>query len=382
MNTRLLGQSLTLWHLDKHRPLPWWISLTVSAGVGCMVGVLVVFVAALLSGQILDPTFWQPGLLPSALLGVAIALLTHGAFRLLERLLPAAQLQQLNEGTARGSLLVFIGIPTACSVLGLVVVDTLLMSYRQGLPVPPRMPNKGTLITFLFCGAGFAALSLWRLRSQLRAQKTRSQLTQAQLRLLQAQIEPHFLFNTLANVQGLIDYEPAQAKHMLDAFTDYLRASLRQMRAEDVSLSQELALVQNYLAVMHCRMGERLKSRVEVPPELLDARLPPLLLQPLVENALHHGLEPQLQGGLLQIRARPEGEGLVVEIEDDGVGLAGSRLRPRQGQGMALQNIRERLLAFYGPGATLALTEGTCGRGTCVCLTLPRRRPLGRPGGA
>ncbi|MDL5034536.1 histidine kinase [Pelomonas sp. APW6] len=381
MNLRLLGPSLALWHLDKHRSVPWWTGLMVSAGVGGVVGVLIVFVAALLSGQILDASFWRPGLLPSALLGVAIALLTHGAFRLLERRLPAVQLQQLNEGTARGSLLVFIGIPTVCSVLGLVIVDTLLMSFRLGLPVPPRVPSKGTLITFLFCGAGFAGLSLWRLRSQLRAQKTRSQLTQAQLRLLQAQIEPHFLFNTLANVQGLIDYEPAQAKHMLDAFTDYLRASLRQMRAEDVSLSQELALVQNYLAVMHCRMGERLKSRVDVAPELLDARLPPLLLQPLVENALHHGLEPQLQGGLLQIRARPQDDGLVVEIEDDGIGLAGSRQRPRQGHGMALQNIRERLLAFYGPGASLVLTDGAGGRGTCVRLVLQRRRPLGRTDG-
>lgn len=366
MNTRLLGQSLTLWHLDKHRPLPWWISLTVSAGVGCVVGVLVVFVAALLSGQILDPTFWQPGLLPSALLGVAIALLTHGAFRLLERLLPAAQLQQLNEGTARGSLLVFIGIPTACSVLGLVVVDTLLMSYRLGLPVPPRMPNKGTLITFLFCGAGFAALSLWRLRSQLRAQKTRSQLTQAQLRLLQAQIEPHFLFNSLANVAALIDAEPALAGRLLDALIRYLRSSLQRTRAERGSLGDEVALLTAYLDVLKIRMGERLDYAFEIPPDLMAREFPPMLLQPLVENAIRHGLEPKLAGGRLRVSAA-EGDGcLRIVVSDDGVGFGDTA-----GDGVGLANVRARLAALYGPEARMLVNSGV-GAGVTATLELPR----------
>ena len=365
-----------IWRLKKVHDHPWWMQQIACVFTGMAVGASFVMLAALLSSNLLNTTWWTRGLPLSALLGATIALLSSWSLRLVERLLPAEHLARLNEGREARSLLVFIGIPTLCSGLGLWLVHTGMRWHLEGTLQPFALPHTGNLITFLACGALFAGFSLWRMRARLRSQQAQSQLTEAQLRLLQAQIEPHFLFNTLANVQGLIDYEPAQAKHMLDAFTDYLRASLQQMRAQDVSLGQELGLVNNYLAVMQCRMGERLRTQLDVPEELLEARLPPLLLQPLIENAIHHGLEPQLAGGLLRLRARAQGRGMMLEIEDDGVGLARSRQRPRKGHGLALQNIRERLLAVYGSGASLELMEAPGGRGTLVRLGLPRLHPF------
>lgn len=362
------------WRLRKTHNHPWWLGQLGCAITGMAVGAVFVMLAALLTTNLLNVGWWSRGLPMAIQLGALIALLSNWSLRLLERLLPEDRLDRLNEGQDLPGLLVFIGIPTLCSGLGLWLVES-FARWREEGQVLLVLPHKGSLITFLACGAGFAGLSLWRMRAQLRAQKAQSQLSEAQLRLLQAQIEPHFLFNTLANVQGLIDYDPPRAKHMLDAFTDYLRASLQQMRAQDVSLAQELDLARNYLAVMQCRMGERLQTRLDVPEALQNARIPPLLLQPLIENAIHHGLEPQLAGGLLQLRARALGPGLQIDVEDSGIGLARARLRPRKGHGMALQNIRERLLAAYGPDASVELKEGTDGAGTLVRLTLPRLRP-------
>ncbi|MEL4178932.1 sensor histidine kinase [Roseateles sp. PN1] len=166
---------------------------------------------------------------------------------------------------------------------------------------------------------------------------------------------------------------------MLDAFTDYLRASLLQMRAQDVSLGEEFDLVQSYLTVMQCRMGERLRWQLDIPPELRAARIPPLLLQPLIENAIHHGLEPQIEGGQLVLRARLDGQGLCIEIDDDGIGLAAAQQRPRRGNGVALKNIRERLRAAYGPEAGLQLQAGASEQGTRVRLSLPRLHPSATP---
>ncbi len=363
------------WRLSKTHAQPGWLRLLLCILVGAGFGASMVVLAALLSGNLLDTGWWRPSLAMSMQLGSLIASMTLACFRLVELSLPASSLAGLNDGRDFRSVLVFVGIPTLCSGLGLTMVDTWHRWQRLGYLPLPRLPDKSTLITFLFCGALFAGLSLWRMRAQLRAEKAQSQLSEAQLRLLQAQIEPHFLFNTLANVQGLIDYDPPRAKHMLDAFTDYLRASLQQLRAQDVSLAQELDLARAYLEVMQCRMGDRLQTRLDVPETLREARIPPLLLQPLIENAIHHGLEPQLAGGLLQLRARAQGPGLQIDIEDSGIGLALARQRPRRGHGLALQNIRERLLAAYGPDASLALMDGPGGVGTRVRLSLPQLRP-------
>jgi len=209
---------------------------------------------------------------------------------------------------------------------------------------------------------------------QIAAEK---QATEAQLKLLQAQIEPHFLFNTLANVQALIEHEPAKARTMLEAFVDYLRASLDKMRRDVAPLESELALAEAYLRLLSTRMEERLRYEIDVGEGLRQVPLPPLLLQPLVENAVQHGLEPKIEGGTVNIRARAEGPTLVLEVSDDGLGPQASAGRNGvAGNGLAMDNIRARLQSRYGSDASLALSANIAGAGgTRATLRLPIEPP-------
>ena len=204
----------------------------------------------------------------------------------------------------------------------------------------------------------------------VRAQRLQAEkrAVEAQLRLLQGQIEPHFLFNTLANVVSLMDEDTPRAKRMLETFTDYLRSSLSSLRRDDATLGSELELVRNYLELMQFRMEDRLQFRLDCDGVDRNARIPPLLLQPLVENAIHHGLEPKVEGGTICVRARREGSDLVLEVEDDGMGL-GAPNRRLGGAGIALANLRERLGAQYGDAASLTLVDGN--PGTRARLRLP-----------
>jgi Histidine kinase len=225
--------------------------------------------------------------------------------------------------------------------------------------------------------ASFALISLliWLVFTQYFASRARRiiaehQATQAQLRLLQAQMEPHFLFNTLANVVGLMEADTPRAKRMLESFTDYLRASLGSLREGEQTLGAELDLVDAYLRVVAVRMEARLRYRIEVPEALRTLRVPALSLQPLVENAVVHGLEPQIEGGELVVAAHADGTALVITVTDDGLGLqAAGRASPR-GTGTALNNIRERLLQLHGERGLLQL-EPAAPRGVRATLTLP-----------
>ena len=187
----------------------------------------------------------------------------------------------------------------------------------------------------------------------------------ARLRLLQAQIEPHFLFNSLANVSALIAVDPEHAGTLLDALIRYLRSSLQRTRAEGGSLGDEVVLLTAYLDVLKIRMGERLAYSFEIPQELLGVEFPPMLLQPLVENAIRHGLEPKVAGGRVQVTATADGGLLKIRVADDGIGLVRA-----PGDGVGLSNIRARLLALYGPLAGLVVISGA-GGGVTATLELP-----------
>jgi two-component sensor histidine kinase len=194
-------------------------------------------------------------------------------------------------------------------------------------------------------------------------------LAEAKLRALQAQIEPHFLYNTLANVLSLIATQPAQAQYMLERFIDYLRASLAASRSDDATLASETGLIAAYLDVLAVRMGERLRYRIELPDELRQFRIAPMLLQPVVENAIAHGLEPKVEGGEIVVSAQLEGGNVCVRISDTGVGLNESAPR-KPGGGVGLSNLRERLRSLYGAGAKVELSENQpCGM--TVRLMLP-----------
>jgi hypothetical protein len=191
------------------------------------------------------------------------------------------------------------------------------------------------------------------------------QETEARLRSLQAQIEPHFLFNTLAHIQRLHQVNPQLGGSMLRDLIDYLRSALPQMRAPESTLGRELALTRAYLNVQQIRMGGRLRVEVDVAPELLDARLPPMMLVTLAENAIKHGLSPKREGGTLHIGARLAQGGLEVAVVDDGAGL-----KMGAGSGRGLANIRARLATLFGAHGVLDI-ENNAGGGVRAALTLP-----------
>jgi len=200
---------------------------------------------------------------------------------------------------------------------------------------------------------------------QLIRSESEKRALEAHLKLLQAQIEPHFLFNTLANVSSLIDSDPALAKRLLERLNDWLRSALARTRSERTTLGDELEMLENFLGIMAIRFGERLRWRIEVTEEARRSAFPPMLLQPLVENALRHGIEAKLGGGEICIRSWIENAGLQIEVSDDGVGLSD----PNTG-GTGLSNVRARLAALFGEAGTLTLI-GKAGGGVTATLALP-----------
>jgi sensor histidine kinase YesM len=193
------------------------------------------------------------------------------------------------------------------------------------------------------------------------------QMTEARLQTLRAQIEPHFLFNTLANVHRLHQTDPGLGRKMLANFIAYLRAALPQMRGDETTLRQEVELARAYLDVLQVRMGERLRFRLDVPSDLGALPFPPLALSMLTENAIKHGLNPLPEGGSIEIAARVEDLQLKVEVADTGAGL-----RQSSGSGAGLANLRARLAALYGETASLAI-EANTPRGIRATVAVPVR---------
>jgi sensor histidine kinase YesM len=190
-------------------------------------------------------------------------------------------------------------------------------------------------------------------------------MLEAKLALMQAQVEPHFLFNTLANVQHLVETDPPNASRMLDSLIRYLRAALPQMREANSNLGREVDMARAFLEIHRVRMGTRLDFAIEVPAELRARAFPPMMLISLVENALKHGVDPCCECGCITIRAAESDGRLRVSVTDTGEGV-----RPKQGGGVGLANIRERLKALYG-GAALLVLEENAPRGVVACIEVP-----------
>ena len=213
------------------------------------------------------------------------------------------------------------------------------------------------------------------------------QLVQARLQVLQAQVEPHFLFNTLAAVDYLIETEPPRASRMQKALITYLRGALPQMRQESSTLGREIKLVGSYLELIKMRIEERLEVEIAIPDGLQGAEFPPMMLQSLVENAIKHGIEPKAEGGKVRISAGVQGTQLWVEVGDTGVGLPDGEFLdgPTSGTGLGLQNIRERLAMLY-PGKSRLMLRSDENTGTVVRITVPYQvspepPPAARDGG-
>lgn len=315
-----------------------------------------------------------------------------------------------HKGHSLDTVLVYTyGISTAIWLL----TDVLRFPLRHWLksPAPQYWPESWRAVVWLVCGIGlgyflgtaigdaYAGHSTWELLHldprrfmaimvssaaisaaflgyfylRGKAESLQRQASEAQLRLLESQLEPHMLFNTLANLRALIGTDPERATAMLDRLNDYLRATLQASRADAQApahtLADEFARLNDYLAIMAVRMGPRMVYTLDLPDALAAHPLPALLLQPLVENSIRHGLEPSLQGGQIRVSARAQGQQLRLEVSDTGVGSASM---DRTGFGLA--QVRERLATAFDGRARLDW-ESAPGQGTKALISLPLQMP-------
>lgn len=228
-------------------------------------------------------------------------------------------------------------------------------------------PKRFTAIMVSSAGISAGFLAYFYLRGK--NESLQRQASEAQLRLLESQLEPHMLFNTLANLRALIGTDPVRATVMLDRLNDYLRATLQASRADPQAtrhtLADEFNRLNDYLAIMAIRMGPRMLYTLDLPQELASHPLPALLLQPLVENSIRHGLEPSVSGGEIRIEARCEGDVLTVTVQDNGVGC-----NRAADAGFGLRQVRERLATAYGGRGRLDFAS-EAGQGTTARVVLP-----------
>ena len=256
----------------------------------------------------------------------------------------------------------------------------------------PHSTAEDAFTVLLTFGVGFAiyallggALAVPRYFTELRrlgelhheqalaALEARHRELDVKLGVLQAQVEPHFLFNTLASVHALIVSDPPAAQRLVDSLVAYLRATIPRLRGDaarlDATLGQQLEICASYLVVMQTRMGGRLAVHVDVPPLLRAAVFPPLLLMTLVENSVKHGIEPKPGPGQITVRAHATDDALALEVHDDGAGL-----RVVSGDGLGLANLRASLHARYGERAAFTLTGDTAG-GATATVRIPLELP-------
>jgi len=202
---------------------------------------------------------------------------------------------------------------------------------------------------------------------ELQASLLQKNLVQAKLQALQMQLNPHFLFNTLHSISSLMHKDVEAADAMITRLGDLLRAALERSDTHEVTLREELTFLQRYLEIERIRFGSRLTVKLDVMPETLEARVPNLILQPLVENAIRHGIEPHARPGCIRLRAHREANHLALEVSDNGAGL--SNQYPHR-EGVGLSNTRERLRALYGGAQRFDLSSAPEG-GLRVQLTIP-----------
>jgi sensor histidine kinase YesM len=265
--------------------------------------------------------------------------------------------ESISEGDGpQRAIAVGIALP-ASAALGYALAVTLL--YSPGFSIL-SWQYLGDTLRMTVLGGAVVLIYMLRRRSDAAAKATHAtkvarealarQTLEARLQLMEAQVEPHFLFNSLANVQRLYETEPESGERLLQNLQIYLRAALPQMRDTRATLGREAELSRAYLEVLQARMGERLHFAVDVPAELREHVFPPMMVITLVENAIKHGIHPSPGGGAIVVRARRDAKRLTVEVADTGVGFRGS-----SGKGIGLANIRARLGALFGGRADLSL---------------------------
>ncbi|MEQ1518626.1 MAG: histidine kinase, partial [Usitatibacteraceae bacterium] len=266
------------------------------------------------------------------------------------------------------SLAVFIGMAITGAVIGgitakLALTGNLSVVLDQFVSLAPQI-LVGGLITGLVYAVLMVSVVQFR-RTQLQRnnadlarmaqqERMRRQLADARLKLMQAQVEPHFLFNTLASVQQLAEDRAPDAAQLTAQLITFLRAGLASLREDTTTLAREFRAIEAYLQIMQTRMRERLQFSLDLPPELGDVNMPPAMLISLVENAIKHGLEPSPEGGRISVMARLEGDRLRLTVSDTGLGPGHGAT---SGGGVGLDNIRQRLRALFAGDGRLIVSE-------------------------
>jgi hypothetical protein len=363
----MLRLSWRAWlHHGAPRVGPWWIgdawTLVFALGVAAVFSAI----SLVLSGDEAR-AMWPTIIAANIVMSLAISFSVRFAFWLGRRMVGADRLAHWPPAlrSIYFTIVPIVGVAVGWP-LGMLTAGRLDARFMEPLVRP------GILGTSILIALFITALFQQFFHTKSRQIAAENRATEAQLRLLQAQIEPHFLFNTLANVVSLMEADPARAKSMLEAFVEYLRASLSGLGHGRHTLGDELDLIDAYMRIIKIRMEDRLDYSIDVPAALRALPLPALTLQPLVENAIVHGLEPLIAGGTVRIGARLVERSLVITVDDDGAGLARAEVAParRNGAGTALANIRKRLEQGYGSSASLRI-EPVDPRGVRAHLSLP-----------
>jgi len=280
-----------------------------------------------------------------------------------------------------------LALHLAAALLYSIVHTSIMMAVRAllliGQPLPPDFPGwrnytllafltqlDWLLMTYLFL-IGLAYALAYRRESEARALNTaqlETRLVEAQLQALQRQLHPHFLFNTLNTVSGLIRTDPDAADAMIDRLGDLLRMTLHKSGIQEMSLKEELDVLEKYVEIERTRFGSRLTIEMRVQPETLDAQVPSLVLQPLVENAIRHGIAPNARPGWIAVSAERSDRDLVLQVVDNGDGLPPDRLMALN-RGVGLDNTRARLEHLYRDRFDFSFSN--LDRGFCVTIRIP-----------
>ena len=280
------------------------------------------------------------------------------------------------------TLMLSVGIPLGY-VLGTLVGDAYAGWSTWDLWRLNTNRFVGMVVSAVAISAAFVAYFYQRGKAESLAQ----QVTQSQLMLLQSQLEPHMLFNTLAHLRALIGQDTVRALAMLDHLDDYLRTTLQASRQPLHPLADEFSRLGDYLSLMAIRMGPRLVFDLNLPPTLAAVQVPSFILQPLVENAIRHGLEPVVEGGRIEVQARTDGAQLVLTVRDNGCGISELALADAvkawplplasnpASETWGLSHVRQRLHTLYSERAIMRISALATG-GTCVELTLPLTTPV------
>lgn len=262
-----------------------------------------------------------------------------------------------------------------CSLRSAIVAPLVVQDHRVGALVALYdRPGRIRLEESRVVSEAAALVSAMVELSEMQAQGER--LARAELHLLRAQISPHFIYNALAAVASFIHSRPDDARELLIEFADFIRYAFARQR-NYATLADELRYAEKYLRLEQARFGDRLHVRVQVDPDVLQAVLPVLSLQPLVENAVRHGVESRAAGGVVTIEGRDAGSDVELRVTDDGAGIDPDKARTAlagRGPGIGLANVHGRLQSTFGEGYGLEVDRAN-GRGTTVVMTLPKFRP-------